>query len=140
MSPENRLTDWGLDDQIWRQISRGDGGEGQQVCLGGRQVCCGGGEQRSSLVGGQLLPGSTNDVGGDYVDGRPVQGCPGPVIAHALGILEEAPGDAARPSILCRITADGGRDAIGEYLIALRRPGQGASLNGGYRSVTRTNA
>ena len=35
--------------------------------------------------------------------------------------------------------ADGGRDAIGDYLIALR-PGHGASLNGGYRSVTRTNA
>ena len=38
-----------------------------------------------------------------------------------------------------RAAADG-RDAIGAYLIAPRLPGHGASLNGGYRSVTRTNA
>jgi succinyl-CoA synthetase alpha subunit len=34
----------GLFDQICRQISRGKGGEGQQVVLGGVQVGCGLGE------------------------------------------------------------------------------------------------
>lgn len=39
---------------------------------------------RRNYPGRRQLPSGTSDVGGDDIGGVPVQGCPGPVIAHVV--------------------------------------------------------